>query len=632
VEQRQLAIHASATKGKSLTIATHTAGSGTHAWRASGPRDLSRLIARARRHSAWVRGMRFAVPATALGGLGLVLLASWLNPLRSMPQVAVSAGNLVVSGTKITMEAPKLTGFTRDNRAYNLTAEAAAQDITDPTVLELTGVRAKIELQNKATVNMTAVAGIYDTKSELVTLSQHIVLINSEGYEAHLTQASADVRKGNVISEKPVEVFLPNGKIDANRMEIIDSGVLLRFDAGVIVNLTPASDARGEKTAVRPANALQGFSMSRDKPVRITATTLEVRDKEKRATFIGDVVVTQGDATMKSKTLDVYYDQDPAAAKPTDTMAASQPAGLGDQQIRRLEAKGGITLTQKDQTATGDSGIFEVRDNVMTVLGNVVVTQGPQTLKGDRLTVDMTSGVSHMDGRISGVMFPNTPPKPADLKAAQQPMSGPPNALQGFSVNRDKPIQITAAALDVRDKEKKAIFSGTVVVVQGDTTMKSKTLDVFYDQEGDAPAGRRPKAAQSASMDQTQVRRLEAKGGVVVTQKDQIATGDTGVFDMPANTVTLVGHVVTTQAQQVIKGDRLIVNLTTGVSNVEGNISMLAFPNQTKGLKPGDKSGEAKPDDTGSGDSKPGDARPETMRGRDAAKPSERTSAPLRLN
>src|SRR5262245_42605518 len=73
--------------------------------------------------------------------------------------------------------------------------------------------------------------------------------------------------------------------------------------------------------------------------------------------------------------------------------------------------------------------------------------------------------------------------------AGAQPMRGTPNALQGFSINREKPVQIASATLEVRDKEKRATFIGNVLVVQGDTTMKSKTLDVYYEQEsnpGDA--------------------------------------------------------------------------------------------------------------------------------------------------
>src|SRR5205809_6325623 len=80
---------------------------------------------------------------------------------------------------------------------------------------------------------------------------------------------------------------------------------------------------------------------------------------------------------------------------------------------------------------------------------------------------------------------------------AQGAMSGVPNAMQGFSQNRDQPIQIEAASLEMRDKKKEATFSGNVKVVQGDTTMTSKSLVVFYDS-GPAPATPPPAAANGS--------------------------------------------------------------------------------------------------------------------------------------
>src|SRR5262249_38166827 len=187
-----------------------------------------------------------------------------------------------------------------------------------------------------------------------------------------------------------------------------------------------------------------------------------------------------------------------------------------------------------------------------------------------------------------GLLFPNNQnnqnkpgaSKGGDAKAKQSP-SGPPNALQGFSVNRDKPIRITSTSLEVRDKEKRATFSGSVVVAQGDTTMKSKTLDVDYDQDAEAADAKGPSAGE-----QQQIRRLEATGGVLVTQKDQTATGETGIFDMASNTVTLQGSVVTTQGQNVARGDRLTVNLATSDSHIEGGekgVQMLFLVNSRKG-------------------------------------------------
>ena len=165
---------------------------------------------------------------------------------------------------------------------------------------------------------------------------------------------------------------------------------------------------------------------------------------------------------------------------------------------------------------------------------------------------------------------------------AQSAVQGVPNAMQGFSQNRDQPIQIEAATLEMRDKKKEATFAGNVKVVQGDTTMTSKTLVVFYDSTSSPGAGSAPNskaAAKSAPIQaatpgpagSSSIRRLEAKGNVVVTQKDQVVTGETAVFDTRSNLVTMLGGVVLTQGKNVLRGDRLMVDMTTGVSRVESD-------------------------------------------------------------
>lgn len=159
---------------------------------------------------------------------------------------------------------------------------------------------------------------------------------------------------------------------------------------------------------------------------------------------------------------------------------------------------------------------------------------------------------------------------------AQSTVQGVPNAMQGFSQNRDQPIQIEAATLEMRDKKKEATFSGNVKVVQGDTTMTSKTLVVYYQSsdtaKGGAPSKKKPAAvAAPAPSGASSIKRLEARGNVVVTQKDQVVTGDTAVFDTTTNLITMQGKVVLTQCKNVLRGDRLLVDMTTGVSRVESN-------------------------------------------------------------
>lgn len=150
----------------------------------------------------------------------------------------------------------------------------------------------------------------------------------------------------------------------------------------------------------------------------------------------------------------------------------------------------------------------------------------------------------------------------AGAAGAQQATSGPPNALQGFSQNRNQPIKIDAASLEVRDKDKVATFSGNVQLVQGDTVLTCKSMAVFYNTDAKT-------ATSKDGTGQQNIRRIEVNGDVVVTQKDQKATADKGYFDMKANVITLVGNVVISQGQNVVKGDRLSVDLTTSVSRVE---------------------------------------------------------------
>jgi lipopolysaccharide export system protein LptA len=199
----------------------------------------------------------------------------------------------------------------------------------------------------------------------------------------------------------------------------------------------------------------------------------------------------------------------------------------------------------------------------------------------------------------AAIMAGMTPSAPAQPNSGK----GVPNALQGFSQNRGQPVQIQAASLEVRDKEKVATFSGNVRVVQGDTTMRCKSLVVFYEQQADKgnKAGTRTmKAATPGPGGSSQISRLEARGGVVVTQKDQIANGDTGVFDMKLNTVTLMGNVVVSQGRNVMRGSKLVVDLTSGVSRVEGGksngrVEMLFEPSSNGPSGPAQRPGPPRP-------------------------------------
>ena len=166
----------------------------------------------------------------------IVALVTYLNPLRMLARLPINVDNLVVSGTKVTMEQPHLSGFTSDARAYELTADTAAQDMTKPDMVELRNIRAKVEMQDKSMMELTAISGLYDSKGETLRLDRDI-RINTSGYRARLSEAMVDIRKGNVVSEHPVEVKMLQGTLNANRLDIIDSGDVVRFHDGVVMDM-----------------------------------------------------------------------------------------------------------------------------------------------------------------------------------------------------------------------------------------------------------------------------------------------------------------------------------------------------------------------------------------------------------
>lgn len=158
----------------------------------------------------------------------------------------------------------------------------------------------------------------------------------------------------------------------------------------------------------------------------------------------------------------------------------------------------------------------------------------------------------------------------------------------------DQPIQIDAKSLEVHDQKKQATFTGSVKVVQGDTTLTCDTLVVFYGQElgigGDKPvvtAQARTQTAAAGPPDAQSIRRIEAHGDVTVLSKDQTASGDLGVYDVLAKTITLTGNVVVTQGKNVIHGGRVVVNTVTGNAHVEpapgvpdGRVRALIIPSK----------------------------------------------------
>jgi lipopolysaccharide export system protein LptC len=174
----------------------------------------------------------------------VIVLVTYLNPLRMLAKLPIDLDKLVVSGTKITMENPRVAGFTKDGRAYDLGATAAKQDLTKPDIVELLSLNAKLQMEDKSTLQLVADHGVYNAKAEVLELQKNIVLSNP-GYEGRLEQATVDVRSGHVVSNEPVKLKMMQGTLDAKKLEISEAGTVIRFTGGVAMMLKPPAGDEG---------------------------------------------------------------------------------------------------------------------------------------------------------------------------------------------------------------------------------------------------------------------------------------------------------------------------------------------------------------------------------------------------
>jgi lipopolysaccharide export system protein LptA len=205
--------------------------------------------------------------------------------------------------------------------------------------------------------------------------------------------------------------------------------------------------------------------------------------------------------------------------------------------------------------------------------------------------------------------------------AAQTPVTG----FSGLSGNNSKkPIDIESDKLEVDDKKHIAIFTGNVSATQGDYNLRSKRLDVTYEQgaaagsQGQAatPAAKQASAPKAAASPATgdpvsngQIKYIHATGGRVLmtsTKDDQKATGDEAFYDVKEQKVTLTGNVTLSQKGSVVTGQKLLINLDTGRAIMDPDegahrVRAVLMPNSTQGgginpLGGGDKKKSKTPD------------------------------------
>ena len=211
------------------------------------PRRLDAKTYRAAlRHTRFIKFLRFLIPVGSLLTVVGIIVVAVFDPFGRLPK-GVSIGAVSFNGSQITMELPKLTGFRKDLRPYEVTASAARQDIRSPSIIDLTDLKARIGMGERGNALLTSTGGVYDSTKETLQLSGEVRVRTGDGIELNMKSAFAEFKTGSIVSKEPVEVRLRDGTIHANGIEIVDGGREIIFPGRVHSVFQAQPDAEGAK-------------------------------------------------------------------------------------------------------------------------------------------------------------------------------------------------------------------------------------------------------------------------------------------------------------------------------------------------------------------------------------------------
>lgn len=184
------------------------------------------------RHSARVKFLRRAIVIIATLTTAFVTIIALFDPFKHLP-VSITVSSVKLNGTQVTTMDPKITGYRKDGRAYQVIATSGIQDILDTNVTDLVGVKAKITMADDSTARVTAGYGVHDSLHDTIKLRDHVHIMNANGYEFFMKSMSMDFKTSDIVTDEPATLLLNGAKFDSDRMSITDNGHKVTFEGSV---------------------------------------------------------------------------------------------------------------------------------------------------------------------------------------------------------------------------------------------------------------------------------------------------------------------------------------------------------------------------------------------------------------
>jgi lipopolysaccharide export system protein LptC len=191
----------------------------------SGPRDRMAVIGVARenalpeaiRHTVRVARLRRLMIWSAGAIVGIVLVGMGIHALRFLP-VDLRFARVGLKGSRITIESPKLVGYRKDGRPYELHARVGIQDISTPDVFELEDMEVRMDGGDKI-VTLTSAKGVYNSKREHADLAGGVRIRDDRQFDMNLQSAEMDFKASVMSSNEPVTLKIDNGEVVAKSVE-----------------------------------------------------------------------------------------------------------------------------------------------------------------------------------------------------------------------------------------------------------------------------------------------------------------------------------------------------------------------------------------------------------------------------
>lgn len=176
--------------------------------------------------------MKIAIPLVVVLAVGALVYIGLFDPFRKIPK-GLTVGSYGLDGTKVTMDSPKLSGFHKDGKPYQVWAKSASQDITKQNIVELLDMQGTMGLTEGGKAHISAATATYDTSKNTILMRKDVQIHSDSGYDLTMNEAFVDFQKNSMISNDKVTMQLKNGTVLADSMHVTDDGKTIVFEGHV---------------------------------------------------------------------------------------------------------------------------------------------------------------------------------------------------------------------------------------------------------------------------------------------------------------------------------------------------------------------------------------------------------------